>query len=63
MNNYEDMYLKFNINEKDKVKFRVMSDSEHSKNTKVGMLSVETTTNNDGNHSIVKKEILDAKLV
>ena len=63
MNNYEEMYLKFNLSEEDRTQFKAMSDSEYSKNNRVAMLSVETTTNDNGNQSVEKKEVIDAKLV
>lgn len=63
MNKYEDMYQKFNISEEDKSKFKTMSDSEYSKSNRVAMLSVKTTTNNNGNQSVEKKEVINAELV
>lgn len=62
MNNYNEMYRKFNLSEEDRTKFKVMSDSEYSKNIRVAKFSVETTVNN-GDKYIEKKEIINAKLV
>ncbi|MCF6212210.1 MAG: hypothetical protein L3K24_16440 [Gammaproteobacteria bacterium] len=63
MNNYDEMYGKFDLSEEDRTKFKVMSNFEHSKSTRIATLSVETTVNNNGNERLEKKEVIDAKLV
>lgn len=63
MNNYNEMYRKFNLSEEDRAKFKVMSDSEYSKNIRVAKFSVEKTVNDNGDEYIEKKEIINAKLV
>jgi len=63
MNNYNEMYKKFNLSEEDRTQFKVMSDAEYSKNIRVAKFSVETTVNDNGDEHIEKKEIINAKLV
>ena len=63
MNNYDEMYRKFDLSEEDRIQFKVMSDTEYSRKTRIAMLSVETTVNNDGNEHIENKEVINAKLV
>ena len=63
MNSYDEMYRKFDLSEEGIIQFKVLSDSEYSRKTRIAMLSVETTVNNNGNEHVEKKEIINAKLV